>query len=42
MMGLSQDVNRGTNSGDHYDGIDFAWYCANGVAQIYESGSNKG
>ena len=42
MMGLAQDVNRGTNSGDHYDGIDFAWYCANGVAQIYESGSNKG
>ena len=42
MMGLAQDVNRGTNSGDHYDGIDFAWYCSNGVAQIYESGSNKG
>lgn len=42
MLGLSQDVNKGPNSGDSYQGIDHAWYPNNGVANIYENGENQG
>jgi hypothetical protein len=42
MLGLSQDVNKGPSSGDSYHGIDHAWYPNNGVANIYENGTNQG